>query len=62
MMDVMDNQSTVKIFYNEKLLTNTHEVKEINVHSNAGISTAKLMGLPDNYGWVYFDPQGLQTS
>jgi len=57
---LLDNQSTVDVFYNKDLLENIREVtKQMNNHCNAGISTTNLVGDLPGYGTVWFYEEGI---
>ena len=50
---LLDNQSTVDVFYNKDLLNNIREVEtQMNIHCNAGVSTTNLVGDLPGYGTV----------
>ena len=51
---LLDNQSTVDVFYNEQMLKNIHESgATINIHTNAGSSRTSLQGHLPGYGDVW---------
>ena len=57
---LLDNQSTVDLFYNPDLLTDVKTVDDhITVHCNAGDVVVNMMGLLPWYGWVWFYPDGI---
>ena len=54
-MVLLDNQSTVDVFYNKDLLNNIREVEtQMNIHCNAGVNTTNLAGDLPGYGTVWF--------
>jgi len=57
---LLDNQSTIYVFYNKDLLENIREVNtQMNIHCNAGISTTNLVGDLPGYGTVWFYEEGI---
>ena len=57
---LIDNQSTVDLFYNDKLLTNVRKVNDhIIVHCNAGKVRVNMMGELPGYGDVWYYPDGI---
>jgi hypothetical protein len=57
---LLNNQSTVNIFHNAKLLTNVHmSDKNLDIHCNAGVTTTNLIGDFPGYGTVWYHPKGI---
>ena len=57
---LLDNQSTVDLFYNAVLLDNIEEVNDyITVHCNAGTVKVNMMGNLPGYGKVWYYPHGI---
>ena len=57
---MIDNQSTVDLFYNSDLLTNIREVDDyIIVHCNAGNIKVQMMGDLPGYGAVWYYEDGI---
>jgi hypothetical protein len=58
---LLDNQSTIDVFYNKELLVNIrkHHTK-LDIHScNAGIATTTLIGDLPGYGTVWYNANGI---
>ena len=58
---LLDNQSTVNIFYNKQLLKDVHETDSfVRVHCNAGVAQTNMVGtLPGFPGRVWYHPNGI---
>ena len=57
---LLDNQSTVDVFYNADLLTNIRAgTGSMTIHCNAGVTTTDLIGELSGYGTVWYHPDGI---
>jgi hypothetical protein len=57
---LLDNQSTVDLFYNSALLKNIRQVDAyMDIHCNAGITSTNMVGDLPGYGKVWFHPNGI---
>jgi len=56
---LLDNQSTVDVFFNESLLENIHDsVSSLYIHCNAGVATVNKVGDFPGYEIVWFHLDG----
>lgn len=59
-LTLLDNQSTVDLFSNGRMLTDIHEIKvTLKVHSTGGISRTNMIGHLPGYGWVWCYEKGI---
>jgi hypothetical protein len=57
---LLDNQSTVDVFYNKALLRNIQKLPtQMDIHCNAGVTTTNLVGDLPGYGEVWYHPNGI---
>jgi hypothetical protein len=57
---LLDNQSTVDVFHNPRLLRNIRESNSyMDIHCNAGVTSTKLVGDLPGYGTVWYHPNGI---
>jgi hypothetical protein len=57
---LLDNQSTVDVFYNKDLLLNLRKSrKPMDIHCNAGVTSTDLIGDLPGYGQVWYHPNGI---
>jgi hypothetical protein len=57
---LLDNQSTVDVFHNAKLLTNIRKSRaSMTIHCNAGTTKTNLIGDLAGYGTVWYHPTGI---
>jgi hypothetical protein len=57
---LLNNQSTLNVFHNKKLLRNIWESGTImEIHFNAGVTTTTLVNNLDGYGTVWYHPSGI---
>jgi hypothetical protein len=54
---LLDNQSTIDVFANQKLLKNIRDSeKSMNIHCIAGITRTNLIGDLPGYGTIWYQP------
>jgi hypothetical protein len=57
---LLDNQSTVDVFYNKALLRNVRRSDtSMDIHCNAGVTSTDLIGDLPGYGEVWYHPHGI---
>jgi hypothetical protein len=57
---LLDNQSTVDVFYNKKLLRNVRKSDTcMDIHCNAGVTSTNMVGDLPEYGEVWYNPNGI---
>jgi len=57
---LLDNQSSIDVFSNGKLLTRVYKSKStLRIRCNAGVRTTNLRGYVTGYGWVWYYPKGI---
>jgi hypothetical protein len=57
---LLDNQSTVDLFYNPRLLHNIRKSNHhMDIHCNAGVTLMSLVGDLPSYGEVWFHKNGI---
>ena len=57
---LLDNQSTLDVFSNSKLLLNVRKSdKTMNIHSTGGVSHTDMVGDLPGYGTVWYQPRGI---
>jgi Zinc knuckle len=57
---LLDNQSTIDVFFNRQLVRNIRESESsMKIHCNAGVTTTRLVGDLPGYGTVWYHPQGI---
>ena len=57
---MLDNQSTVNVFQNARLLKNIQSSTDhMDIHCNAGVTSTNLVGDLPGYGTVWYYPQGI---
>jgi hypothetical protein len=55
---LLDNQSTVDVFCNRRLLTNVREINKImNIRCNAGVTRTNMLGELNGYGTMWYNPK-----
>jgi hypothetical protein len=57
---LLDNQSTVDVFYNDKLLCNVCKSENyMDIHCNAGVTSTNMVGDLPGCGEVWYHPNGI---
>jgi hypothetical protein len=57
---LLDNQSTVNVFSNPRMLRNIRPAKTtMNINCNAGVTRTKLIGDLPGHGEVWYNPSGI---
>ena len=58
---LLDNQSTVNVFSNQKLLKNIHKTtRTMTIKCNAGVTTTNMIGeMPGYPGEIWYNPRGI---
>jgi hypothetical protein len=57
---LLDNQSTVDVFNNDKLLRNIRKSDtSMDIHCNAGVTSTDMVGDLPGYGKVWYHPNGI---
>jgi hypothetical protein len=57
---LLDNQLTVDVFYNDKLLQNIRKSDtSMDIHCNAGVTSTDMAGDLPGYGKVWYHPNGI---
>jgi Reverse transcriptase (RNA-dependent DNA polymerase)/Zinc knuckle len=57
---LLDNQSTIDVFYNKDLLCNIRpSTTGMRIHCNAGTTTTRMIGDLPGYGTVWYHPDGI---
>jgi hypothetical protein len=57
---LLDNQSVVNVFYNERLLKNIRKADSfMDIHCNTGVTSTNLIGDLPGYGEVWYHPNGI---
>jgi hypothetical protein len=55
---LLDNQLTVNVFCNRRLLTNVREIDQVmNIRCNAGVTRTNMVGELNGYGTVWYNPK-----
>jgi hypothetical protein len=57
---LLDNQSTVDVFYNKELLKNIRKSHtHMDIHCNAGVTSIDIIGDLPGHGQVWYHPNGI---
>ena len=57
---LLDSQSTVDVFYNQKMLRNFKQINvSLKIYSTGGISKTNWIGFLPGYGWVWYHATGI---
>lgn len=57
---LLNNQSMVDVFYNNKLLRNVRKCdSHMDIHCNAGVASTDMVGDLPGYGEVWYHPNGI---
>ena len=57
---LLDNQSTIDVFVNHRLLKNIRRIDQyMYIHCTAGVTRTNLVGELPGYGTVWFHPDGI---
>ena len=57
---LLDNQSTINVFVNRRLLKNIRRIEQyMYIHCTAGVTRTNLVGDLPGYGTVWFHPDGI---
>ena len=57
---LLDNQSTIDVFVNRRLLSNIRRINQyMYIHCTAGVTRTNLVGELPGYGTVWFHPDGI---
>merc|ERR1712157_559423 len=57
---LLDNQSTVDVFSNKKILTDIQKIPtSLKIFSTGGLATTNHIGYIPGYGWVWYHDKGI---